>query len=442
MDYTRLARDEIEHELLIRGVKGVTNVTEMKSKLAELLKQEKDKAISLIKDVTVNEEEELETLQSKLKELRTAVVAYNGSSKSDSEYRRVETRLAHVLRRLGRIESEVETFTNRRAKLIEEVKAITDLLEEKVTPKNIDETTRLLKELLARFSSDERPTTGPRLKRVPIREWGVHFQGDGTGLSVSAFLERIEESRQSRYATQGEVLQEAIDLFRSSALIWYRSIRGEINSWEELANRLKAEFQPVDYDDDLLEEIRKRTQGPDESIGIYVAYMKNYMARLQVPLSQEEQLKIIRKNLDPYYIERLSLHVIPTIAELIVLGKKLENGRQRAERYQPPRNQRDSMEPDLAYQGKSRNRFEARLHPVNVVTNSDKKDDTRSAASTSRAKSDVLSNVCWNCGRKGHSFTKCSEPRKHTFCFGCGASGVIRRQCPSCKRPGNEKGGL
>lgn len=38
---------------------------------------------------------------------------------------------------------------------------------------------------------------------------------------------------------------------------------------------------------------------------------------------------------------------------------------------------------------------------------------------------------CWNCGGT-HPYTRCSEPRRAVFCYGCGESGATLRDCRRC----------
>jgi hypothetical protein len=57
------------------------------------------------------------------------------------------------------------------------------------------------------------------------------------------------------------------------------------------------QFQPADYNDRLFDEIRRRTQGPDESIAMFAAVMDNMFDRVTVRVPEATRLKIILKNL-------------------------------------------------------------------------------------------------------------------------------------------------
>lgn len=49
---------------------------------------------------------------------------------------------------------------------------------------------------------------------------------------------------------------------------------------------VKIIILPADYNDKLIDEIKKRTQGPTETMGIYLAIMKNMFNRLTVPVTE------------------------------------------------------------------------------------------------------------------------------------------------------------
>lgn len=40
--------------------------------------------------------------------------------------------------------------------------------------------------------------------------------------------------------------------------------------------------------------------------------------------------------------------------------------------------------------------------------------------------------VCWNCKDIGHTFSQCKLPKQSTFCYSCGANGVIKANCHKC----------
>jgi hypothetical protein len=127
-----------------------------------------------------------------------------------------------------------------------------------------------------------RAASSPTVQRppsVPISKWNVKYSGDDRDMSLSAFLARVEELMVARHATKQDLFDCAIDLFSGKALIWYRANRKNATDWNSLVTLLRGQFQPADYNDRLFDEIRQRTQGSDETIGLYLAVMDSLFDR-------------------------------------------------------------------------------------------------------------------------------------------------------------------
>ena len=248
-----------------------------------------------------------------------------------------------------------------------------------------------------------------------VFKWGIKFNGEAAEESVAEVLQRIEELRVSRGVSKDDLFCAVTDLLEGSALSWYRSVRNSITSWDDFVLRLKAEFQPLDYENDLWNEIFHRVQGPDERVGTYFSCMINLFSRLSTSTTESQRLNVIRRNLAPYYLNHLGTSVIKTVDELSVACKQLEENRYHAMRNST--NQRSSrvVEPTYAYK-KSKPQYSGRVRNVSALSNL----------------------VCWNCRETGHLSFKCDKPRTQ-FCFSCGKPGVSRRLCPLCS--GNANGG-
>ncbi|KAM3962339.1 LOW QUALITY PROTEIN: uncharacterized protein ACR2FA_003575 [Aphomia sociella] len=167
---------------------------------------------------------------------------------------------------------------------------------------------------------------------------------------IKAFLQRLDELCLSRGVSEIRLFNSAAELFTEEALCWYRGIRSEVNSWAELKALLLDEYLPADYDHRLLQEIRSRTQGADESIVNYLSIMQNYFSRLSQPLPNQEKLNIVLFNIRPFYTSQLALTPIDSWSELKQQCRLLECARQRSGNFiEPPRVTSSYLAPDLGY---------------------------------------------------------------------------------------------
>lgn len=139
---------------------------------------------------------------------------------------------------------------------------------------------------------------------IPIYKWGVSFSGSKQE-SINAFLERVNYLCCSRGTSHADLLQSATELLSGEALIWYRANRDLFTSWQDLGQGLKEQFQSPFYSEELFVEIKRRTQGKDESVGMYLAKMSNLFTRLGTPPSEEAKVRILLKNINPYYQAQL-----------------------------------------------------------------------------------------------------------------------------------------
>ncbi|CAK1603253.1 unnamed protein product [Parnassius mnemosyne] len=469
IDAHDLLKDELEFELACRGIRGLETVKVMRKVLKQIFIRERegDSSINVVVPSCCTKDalSQIEICEKKLQFLKSAL-----DEDPDGDIKkRLASRLQHLLNRVKLIIPS-ESDIDRHIKLCKDVQifygtVITKDVKDEDKSESEAEISKKDKEILHRSLGEEaidilthidlqsrhrtiEPETsysskdrsfpkmqeGPEKilyqsivenelgfrKLVPIKDWGVKFSGKGD-VSVNAFLERIAELREARNANTNDLWRYAVDFFEGEALIWFRANREYVNSWEELVNLLLVTFQRPYYQDELLEEIKKRTQGKREKIAIYLAVMQNMFNRLPEKINEEQKLSILLKNIQPYFQLAVCRDQFNTVSELTSVLRVLERTRTNCENFQEPTNTSTTLEPDLAYQGHS-------LAEVNEVTK---------IASTFNVRNFGLKNIkCWNCRVAGHTFKNCTLPRQRLFCYKCGKFGQTVKNC-SCS--GNEK---
>lgn len=456
MDPYYLLKEELEYELQSRGVSIKGNVDLLKKLLKELLISEQagtvNYEIKTPRHVLAAPVAELDSCKSKLTTLAAYIDEITG--KPDRHlFKRLVSRLYHVKNRLVLIRTDSEADDKIKAELSTRCHTSLNKLESKDDTEDYkDEITSEIKQVLQetlgdigdniirKLENDNSSNNSyhdpeemkpkllrtstvdidfPKRKLVPISQWGVYFSADNN-VSVNAFIERVNEIKDARNATDEDLWRYAIDFFKGDALIWFRANKGYATNWKELVILLKRTFQSSFYQDDLLTEIKARTQGKDESITIYMSILQNMFNRLPSPITEQEKISIILRNIQPYYQRAICRDVFFSVSDIVDVLRIVERTKINCDRFEEPKVQRNNLEPDLAYKNNSPsltnkiiNEVSAKIEIDNVTPNAQK-------AATGR---------CWNCREVGHLFRSCSVPKQRLFCYKCGRFGVTSKDC-------------
>ncbi|KAF2891759.1 hypothetical protein ILUMI_14414 [Ignelater luminosus] len=186
-----------------------------------------------------------------------------------------------------------------------------------------------------------------------------------------------------------------------------------------LRTRYELFAMKFDYDERLLDEIKRRTQGSDESMRIFISVMRTMFSRMTEKLSAEKQLKIILRNILSFYQTHLGLPEIYSIDELLLYGRKIEERRYAIESYVPASRKRGDLEVHLAY----------------IRTSSAETQST--AVVMVQFRKSVLSRVPV---RHLRMAVQCSRLRHKKFCYKCGKPEVTVASCPTCSRKRTKQG--
>lgn len=469
MHINRLTQDELVYELKVRGLQEGT-VEDMRKWLSKARRLERKGSSFTYPEYPYTFAEDRNAVDGKVTELEQEIADFDGVRGSGTALR-VETKLAHVAGRADRMKATNADEKKEKSILLSKLMGLIADFDTKLDPDqddsddgdaqtspNTDRPSRVnpttvdpppqtenavppALTVLQSSVSAAMPSTStsgmpahPTIrhssmlpspytsKSVPVSKWQLKFSGEAKGMSVNAFLERVQELRVARHVTEDELFDSAVDLFQGKALLWYRDARKRVFSWPDLAKALRDEFQPVNYNEKLFEEIKQRTQGPNESIGVFFSVMSTMFGRLTCPISEEVQVKILLRNVLPFYQQQLALVDITTVEELRRLCRKLDARRQDAEAFvSPPR--RNVLEPDLAY-----------VETTEVLAPS----STPSPMVPTEVAAIRKEITCWNCNRAGHRSINCTAP-KNIHCYRCGAKDVTTRTCVKCNS-GNGQG--
>lgn len=274
---------------------------------------------------------------------------------------------------------------------------------------------------------------------VTVSKWNLHFNGTS---SVTNFIERAEELRIACGISKTHLLNCAVTLFEGTALSWFRAVRNSIHSWDDLVRQLRLTYLSAEYDEDIWNDLRNRTQGEGEKTAVFIAIMENLFNKLSRKPDELSRLRIIRRNMLPFFQNQLALHPINSLGELISACRHMEDVLLRTQRIRPPpTNPNYVTEPDLM--------FRRTKHSYSSLVNSQQPEDLIALVDESNTSAIQVvqpttsanpryqssSLLCWNCRKTGHLKRNCTQPlTKH--CFKCGRPNETTRTCPTCAGKG------
>lgn len=388
MEPNFLKTGELSYEILSRGASDAGDADTKRKILRGLLHREKqERGLSSVKS-PFTFEKDVEEIKVSLSDITKLL---SGSEvPSTSLLRRLESRLAHLSARINRLNPD-DTQADVKKALALEVLSLEGTFATLVSPPidPVDD------EVPIRASPPTRPPS-PRFYHhhspPKVYKWGISFSGSETPEQVFNFLDRVEELRHARGASKHDLFLSAIDIFTGNALLWFRSIKNTVSTWDELLENFKKEFLPSHLDFDIWEKIRSYKQGFSEKCTVYIATMENMFSRLQNLPAESVRLEYILYNLHTFYLERLALVDITSIAQLSGFCKKLEDMKHR------------------------------------MFTSTQK---ISRVSGHQPSTSGLCAITCWNCKNEGHLYYNCEAPRK-IFCFGCGLENVRKGACPKC----------
>lgn len=265
----------------------------------------------------------------------------------------------------------------------------------------------------SRFNSD--PLYADKVLNI-IRNWRIKFSGHDDQMSVDEFTYRVNILTNKNLGGDFRLLiDHAHILFEGKALIWYwRYHRENIDfDWFTLTNALQKKYREDFSDFDILDDLRRRKQRPNENFDEYLDAVSTITDKLKYSISDRDLCETLIRNLKND-IRHEILHLeITSVSQLRREVKKHEK-----------------FMKDLRA-------MESRKFTKGRIAEMTEQDDNFQNLEMTDNETEICAvqtNIkCWNCDKLGHTYFDCMEVRR-VFCYGCGVKDVYKPTFPNCSR--------
>ncbi len=137
------------------------------------------------------------------------------------------------------------------------------------------------------------------------------------------YVERCQDFLALHPLTDTDLLATFRTVLYGTARDWWEVARSTVTTWNDFGTAFRSAFLSEDYEDELADRVRTRTQGEKESIRDFAFTYRALCKRWKPMLTDPEMVKLILKNIKPHLASQLRSRV-NTVEELVKLGQQLE----------------------------------------------------------------------------------------------------------------------
>ncbi|CAB0045357.1 unnamed protein product [Trichogramma brassicae] len=146
-----------------------------------------------------------------------------------------------------------------------------------------------------------------------LQNWKISFAG-GDRAKAEMFITRLAKCRAGTSVDDQRLIDAVQATLSGEADLWYRAARPSFKSWKRFESSFRKMFIGKLGEFKLLQELRNRRQGEEESIVTFIVYFNFYLSHLTEKPSRREQVKIAW-NKHPPGISQRALQSNAEIAE-------------------------------------------------------------------------------------------------------------------------------
>lgn len=279
--------------------------------------------------------------------------------------------------------------------------------------------TSLLRDLVQKPDSPLREVVGECLRRK------ISF-GDSQRDDPGRYLVQLDRMCKNFGVTENSKLKVVARTLVGGAELWYA--QQSFESYEQFIESFKKAYISETYDLKIRRQIQNRIQGKGEALQDMVAELLDLNSRLRVPLSATDLLGAVRGGVRPeVWRQVLSRGLrVDSFEDLLAVDRDCRAADEYEELYEATAAKSCKVRSSASKEIIRKEKPNFQAEPVTA----------RHPTPTGKKGSDVR--LCWNCDKPGHSWTRCRQPRKRTFCYKCGRKDVKSTECPIHKSKDTE----
>ena len=248
-----------------------------------------------------------------------------------------------------------------------------------------------------------------------IDKWQIKYSGATNDMAVDEFVFRAEAIARSTNTSLNSLVDGIHFLLTEKATTWYWiHVRTFPNQdWYQFKRAIIERFSVEETDAEIRMAVENRKQLARESFGDFALSIQQLLVRLQRPVSVEETVDILRRNMSQRLKEALLMHNTRTVDELHSVCRRFEK----------------------LWSQQPLPRLERRINELELADNN--ANEMVEVCAVNPAADYV---ICWNCRDIGHVFQDCTSAERKVFCYGCGTADTYKPTCRRCTPAGNGQG--
>ncbi|CAB0038567.1 unnamed protein product [Trichogramma brassicae] len=157
-----------------------------------------------------------------------------------------------------------------------------------------------------------------------LQNWKISFAAGGDRAKAEMFITRLAKCRAGTSVDDQRLIDAVQATLSGEADLWYRAARPSFKSWERFEGSFRKMFIGKLGEFKLLQELRNRKQGEEESIVTFINYFNFYLSHLTEKPSRREQVKIAWNNIRPAYRSALCNRMPRSLKAIQKAGERYE----------------------------------------------------------------------------------------------------------------------